>query len=89
MAKEFVLKALSVINNGHKVAMFLKLQFLETKGRKQLFIDHPLVLFISLHQDYYVLKMVILKIQRVVQWHTLGMCGKRVIKEKQKIKWIN
>lgn len=41
MAKEFVLKALSVINNGQKVAMFLKLQFLETKGRKQLFIDHP------------------------------------------------
>ena len=36
-AVEFVEKALSVIPSGNKVAMFLKVQFLEGKRRKQLF----------------------------------------------------
>ena len=40
-AKEFIEKALMIIPNGRKVAMFLKLQFLEGKGRKTLFINHP------------------------------------------------
>lgn len=40
-AKEFVEKALSIIEEGNKVAMFVKLTFLETKGRKQLFKKHP------------------------------------------------
>lgn len=40
-SKEFVEKALDIIPEGNKVAMFLKLQFMETKGRKQLFIDNP------------------------------------------------
>lgn len=40
-AKEFVEKALSVISEGHKVAMFLKLQFMEGKERKKLFIKYP------------------------------------------------
>lgn len=40
-AKEFVYKALSLINNGSKVAMFLKIQFMEGKGRKSLFQEHP------------------------------------------------
>lgn len=46
--KEFVEKALSVIQNGHKVVMFLKLQFLETKSRKKLFeIYPPKVIYVS------------------------------------------
>lgn len=42
-AKEFVEKALSIIPEGHKVAMFLKLTFLEGKARKELFkiTPHP------------------------------------------------
>lgn len=40
-AKDFIEKALTIIPRGNKVAMFLKLQFLEGKARKNLFITHP------------------------------------------------
>lgn len=40
-AVEFVERALDSIPVGNKVAMFLKLTFLESKKRKQLFIDNP------------------------------------------------
>lgn len=40
-AKEFVEKALSVIPNGNRVAMFLKLTFLESKSRRELFDHNP------------------------------------------------
>lgn len=40
-AKEFIEKALSIIPVGNKVAMFLKLQFMEGKGRKKLFLNNP------------------------------------------------
>ena len=40
-AKEFVEKALELINDGNKVAMFLKLQFLEGQKRKKLFDKYP------------------------------------------------
>ena len=40
-AKEFVEKALDVVTDGHKVAMFLKLQFLEGKARRRLFDTAP------------------------------------------------
>lgn len=40
-AQEFVEKALSIIPEGHKVAMFLKLTFLEGKARKDLFKATP------------------------------------------------
>jgi len=40
-AKEFVEKALSLIDDGHYVCMFLKLTFLEGKSRRQLFKDYP------------------------------------------------
>ena len=36
-AKEFVEHALTLVPNGRKVFMFLKLQFLEGKGRRSLF----------------------------------------------------
>lgn len=40
-AKEFVEKSLDIVPEGHKVAMFLKLTFLEGKGRKEMFQNNP------------------------------------------------
>lgn len=39
--KEFVQKALEISENGTKIAMFLKVQFLEGKARKELFEKYP------------------------------------------------
>ncbi len=41
LAKEFKLKSLSIIPQRNKVAMFLKLTFLESQSRKKMFIDTP------------------------------------------------
>ena len=41
MAKEFVEHAMEIVTNGHKVAMFLKLTFLEGQGRRELFRKYP------------------------------------------------
>ena len=40
-AKEFVEKALEMVPEGNKVAMFLKIQFLEGRARRILFDKHP------------------------------------------------
>jgi hypothetical protein len=40
-AQAFVEKALSLVSEGHHVAMFLKLTFMEGKGRKELFQKIP------------------------------------------------
>lgn len=40
-AAEFVQHAIETVADGHKVAMFLKLTFLEGKARKQLFKKYP------------------------------------------------
>lgn len=40
-AKSFIEHALTIIPEGRKVAMFLKLQFLEGKARKKLFQEQP------------------------------------------------
>lgn len=40
-ALEFVYKALQIIPDGKKVCMFLKIQFLEGKARRELFRAHP------------------------------------------------
>lgn len=40
-AKEFVEKSLNLVAPGRKVAMFLKIQFLEGKGRRALFEKYP------------------------------------------------
>jgi len=40
-AAEFVEHAIEIIGNGHKAAMFLKIQFLEGKGRRTLFEKYP------------------------------------------------
>jgi len=56
---EFVEHALKIISKGNKVAMFLKLQFLEGKKRKRLFVTNPSkVLYVS---SNYVLKTETLK----------------------------
>ena len=41
LAKEFVEKSLSLIGNGQKVAMFLRLQFLDGLKRYELFKNYP------------------------------------------------
>jgi len=47
-AQEFIEKALEIIPNGRKVAMFLKLQFMEGKARKKLFLkDPPKTVYVS------------------------------------------
>ncbi len=40
-AKEFVEHALDIVDYGRKVAMFLKLTFLESKSRRTLFEKYP------------------------------------------------
>lgn len=40
-AKEFIEKALELIDDGNKVCMFLKIQFLEGKARRELFRKYP------------------------------------------------
>ena len=40
-AEQFVRKAVDTVADGHKVCMFLKLTFLESKSRKQLFEQYP------------------------------------------------
>ena len=40
-AKEFIEKSLEIIPEGKKVAMFLKVQFLEGKARRKLFEKYP------------------------------------------------
>lgn len=48
LATEFIYKSLSILNNGNKVAMFLKVQFMEGKERKHLFTNFPpKVIYIS------------------------------------------
>lgn len=41
LAKEFVEKAIEVVETGNKVAMLLRIQFLESKGRLSLFEKYP------------------------------------------------
>lgn len=41
LATEFAEHALDIITTGHKVAMFLKIQFLETQKRYELFKKYP------------------------------------------------
>lgn len=41
LAKEFIEHAMELVTDGHKIAMFLKLTFLESSGRKALFKKYP------------------------------------------------
>lgn len=42
LAEHFVEKGMDLITPGHKVCLFLKVQFLESKSRYKLFKKHPL-----------------------------------------------
>lgn len=53
-ALDFVQRALESVKPGRKVAMFLKLQFLEGKSRKKFFEKYPPEGFMSVHQGCYV-----------------------------------
>ena len=45
---EFVEKAMGIIPKGHKVAMFLKLTFLEGKARREMFrVIPPKIVYVS------------------------------------------
>jgi hypothetical protein len=47
-AQQFIEKSLTIIPNGNWVAMFLKLQFLEGKARKQMFkVSPPRFIYVS------------------------------------------
>lgn len=41
IAQEFVTHALKITKNGRKIAMFLKIQFLEGKARRKMFLKYP------------------------------------------------
>lgn len=41
-ASDFVRKGFMLVPNGNKICLFLRIQFLEGKERKQLFKDYPL-----------------------------------------------
>ena len=41
MAQEFVEHAMDIVTDGHKGVMFLKISFLEGKGRRELFKKYP------------------------------------------------
>lgn len=48
IAESFVRRSLEVVNDGCKVAMFLKLQFLESKSRRKLFDEaNPYRVYVS------------------------------------------
>ena len=80
-ATEFVNKALSIIGDGHRVAMLLKLTFLEGKSRyNALFKPNPPITFMYTVIEFGVQKMA--SSTKPVQGlsHTLGTSGIRVIK---------
>lgn len=85
-ATQFIKKALDIIPEGQKVAMFLKLQFMEGKGRKPIFINTPPIQFTYRLAAYYAPKTAILKKAKknLAQelWLTRGMFGRRGLKER-------
>lgn len=49
-AQEFVEKATELITDGHKIAMFLKIQFLDSKVRRKMFeILPPKYVYVQVH----------------------------------------
>lgn len=79
-AKEFIEKAIELVQEGRKVCMFLKLTFLEGKARKEFFKQNPPKLFMFVAVVFLVLKMAILKNIHQVLLPMLGLYGKRNIR---------
>ena len=84
-ALDFVLKALRIIPEGKKVAMFLKLTFLEGKTRRLLFNSTPPPFgFGSVHQGLNVRPMVTSARCRAVPPVMRGLSGRRGTQEIQR-----
>lgn len=81
-AQQFVEKALSLVRDGHHVAMFLKLTFMEGKGRKELFQNSPPYAFMCPVHGSCVLKMATSRkceMEVVLPLPMAGTSGKRAI----------
>ena len=86
-AVDFIYKALQIIPDGKKVAMFLKVQFLEGKERKELFTHFPpRVVLVSSSRILCAKNAEFDKMRAgggAAQLLTHGLYGKRDIREKQ------
>ena len=60
-AQEFIEHALSIIPDGNKVCMFLKVQFLEGKGRRKLYANCPPIPYMYRQREYNAVRTGILK----------------------------
>jgi len=80
-AQEFVEKALAIIPEGRKVAMFLKLTFLEGKRRAALFENHPPDGFGSAMHGCCALRTGISSIHHGAPRRMRGSFGRRDIRE--------
>lgn len=74
---EFVQRALESVRPGGKVAMFLKVQFLEGQKRGAFFKDTPPELFTYPVHGFLVLRMEILNSSRIRPLPMRGMYGKK------------
>lgn len=83
-AQEFVEKALSIIPEGRKVAMFLKLTFLEGKRRATLFDNYPPEGCGSAMRVCYVLRTVTSSIHQGAPRLMRGLSGRRGIRERRR-----
>ena len=83
LAKEFVIKALDTITDGHKVCFLLRIQFLEGVNRyTNLFSKYPpKYIYIYLLRGLTVQEMVNLTNIQEVLYALYGLYGKKVIKE--------
>lgn len=79
-AREFIEKALDSVKTGRKVCLFLKLTFLEGKGRKQLFTNTPPRRSGLQALGLIAQKMAILKLmEEIAQRLMLGLYGKKAL----------
>lgn len=78
-AKEFAEIAIETVSTGHKVAMFLKLTFLEGQGRRTFFEKYPpQTVYVFSGRVNCAKKTVTLKVQVHPLLHMRGLFGKRV-----------
>lgn len=83
-AKEFVEQSLKVIPEGNKVAMFLKITFLEGKARRALFRSAPPKRCWCLLKDRYVQRITTIpNMAMVVPCVLLGSSGRKASKASQ------
>lgn len=76
-AQQFVEQSLRVVCDGHKVAMFLRIQFLEGKERRKLFDITPPMRCTSSRAESSVQRTATLHRMKAAQPATLGSFGKK------------